>query len=578
MKQVLAGAGTYVENELPEYIEAEEGLYTANAAFREVHFPRTPDSAQRARKTLSYTELFYLHMIIQRRALARQRVLRKKKEYPMHLRDKAIKALPFTLTSGQERTIKEAAADLGGRKPMARLIQGDVGSGKTLAAFLSALPVIEAGRQAAFLAPTELLARQHAENAARFLEPLGIRLALLHGNLKKSERKLLLKALAKGEIDLIMGTHALFSKDVAFKDLGLIIIDEQHRFGVMQRIAMVEKGETPDLLLMTATPIPRTLTISIFGDLDVSTIDTMPPGRKPVITHLAAESSRDRVFRAVQVEFERGHQAFFVYPRIAKNSSGANSSAAEAAADKKSSGELGNSGKGGEFGKMGSKGSSSPEQSRESRQQSGSFDLRDAESMYQELSSRVFPGIPGGIIHSKLPEEEKKAVMERFRKGELSYVVATSVVEVGVDIPNATCMVIEHAERFGLSALHQLRGRVGRGGSQAYTFLIFSDTLTDQGKERLRVMRETSDGFVIAEEDLKIRGPGDIAGTQQSGFLQLTFSDLVRDFQILLDTRKRVLKLIKEDPGLLEPRHKVIRTVLQKVPPFQEENIYQEGI
>jgi ATP-dependent DNA helicase RecG len=291
---------------------------------------------------------------------------------------------------------------------------------------------------------------------------------------------------------------------------------------------------------MTATPIPRTLTLSIFGDLDISTIDTMPPGRKPVITHLAAESSRNRVYKAVQVEFERGHQAFFVCPRITK-------SAHETGKD---SGE--NNGR-------------------------KAYELRDAESLFQDLTEKIFPDRTGGLIHSKLPEDEKKAVMERFRRGDLQYVVATSVVEVGVDIPNATCMVVEHAERFGLSALHQLRGRVGRSGLQAYAFLIFSDSLTEQGKERLRVMRETTDGFVIAEEDLKIRGPGDIAGTQQSGFLRLTYSDLVRDFSILRSTRERAIQLLQEDPGLLQPAHEVLRNVLRKAPPFEEEYLYPEG-
>ncbi len=520
--QLLRSSVRYLEDELPRYLADAHGLIAKRDALRLVHFPKSQEDIERSRRTLAFEELFYLHLIIRRRALKRSRLRRDPRSYSTALQKKMIKQLPFTLTSGQMRSLQEITSDLGRERPMARLIQGDVGSGKTLVALLASLPVIEAGRQAAFMVPTELLAKQHAVSSADHFESMGVRIALLHGGLKQSERQLLLASLKQGDIDMVIGTHALFSQDVEFKDLALVIIDEQHRFGVMQRNALHHKGEVPDMLLMTATPIPRTLAMTVFGDLDVSTIDTMPPGRKPVITHLASEASRSRVYQAVRSEFERGHQAYFVYPRIEQ--------------------------------KEGSK-------------------LRDAESMFSYLSNEVFPGITGGLIHSQLPLETKESVMDAFRKGAVVYLAATSVIEVGVDVPNATCMVIEHAERFGLSALHQLRGRVGRGSGQAYAFLIYSQELTDSGKQRLQVMKQTSDGFVIAEEDMKIRGPGDLTGIQQSGFLRLSFSDLVEHLDILKETLSAVQTILSEDPGLLTPAHQVFLNVLEKAPPFQEELI-----
>ena len=416
--------------------------------------------------------------------------------------------------------LQEIRADLDSVKPMARLLQGDVGSGKTLTAWIAALRVIEQGGQVACMAPTELLARQHAENAAALLEPLQVKVAFLTGSVRSKERQLLLEALQAGEIDLLIGTHALFSKDIVFKQLKLVIIDEQHRFGVLQRIALMEKGEVPDLLLMTATPIPRTLALTVFGDLDVSTIKTMPPGRSPIKTHLAAEKSRDRVYHAVLSELEKGHQAYFVYPKI---------------------------------------------------EESENSDLRDAESMYAYLTEVMYPGIPAGLIHSKIPEDKKIEVMDAFREGRYSYLVSTSVVEVGVDVPRATCMIIEHAERFGLSALHQLRGRVGRGTLQSYAFLIYSDQLSPEGKQRLLVMKESQDGFYIAEQDLLLRGPGEISGVRQSGYIKLNFADLTKDFTLITQARDIVEKLLHSDPGLLNPELKNLREVLDRCPPFAEE-------
>lgn len=524
VSKLLTAAGRHIDNELPADLIEQRGLMDKSRALSQMHFPESLKIQKLARETLAYEELFHLQLVVRRRALKRQGQTRDRTNFTRGsqspLGKKLIASLPFALTRDQLKVLSEIDKDLQAAKPMARLIQGDVGSGKTLTAFISALPVIESGGQAAFMAPTELLARQHAENAAKLLEPLGVRLAYLTGSLTPAKRSLIIQALKEGDIDLIIGTHALFSRDVEFRKLRYVIVDEQHRFGVLQRIALATKGETVDMLLMTATPIPRTLTMTVFGDLDVSTIKTMPPGRKPITTHLAAEKSRDRVYSAVGVEFQRGHQAYFVYPRIDDR---------------------------------------------------GNSDLRDAESMFAYLSTKVYPGIPAGLIHSRIPEEEKLEIMDRFRTGELTYLVSTSVVEVGVDVPNAACMVIEHAERFGLSALHQLRGRVGRGDTQSYAFLIYSDALTDEGKERLMVMKESNDGFVIAERDLRLRGPGEIAGVRQSGFLKLTAADIILDHKLLSEARSKVDELLSSDPGLLHPGNRVLRELLQKAPPFEEE-------
>jgi ATP-dependent DNA helicase RecG len=416
---------------------------------------------------------------------------------------------------------------------MARLLQGDVGSGKTLVAFLVALRAVERGGQAAIMAPTELLARQHAENAGRLLEPVGIRPAFLTGNMKAAGRSQLLKALAAGDIDIVVGTHALFSRGVVYSNLNLVVVDEQHRFGVTQRQAIMAKGDHPDLLMMSATPIPRTLALTVFGDMDVSVIPDLPPGRKPVKTHLAKESNEAKVYDFVRKELAAGRQAYFVYPLI------------EADLNK---------------------------------------GLKDAESMADRLGRQVFKGLRVALVHSKLDEEEKRRTMEAFRLGEIRVLVATSVVEVGVDVPNATCMVIEHAERFGLAALHQLRGRVGRGEAQSYCFLVYSDAtpesseygvadggvLTEDGKTRLKVMLENSDGFVIAEEDLKLRGPGQIAGIEQSGYLSLGVADPIRDAAELARARTDAFAILEEDPALALPEYRRIAQVLERAPPFSQ--------
>jgi ATP-dependent DNA helicase RecG len=546
-----------LEDELPPEIIARDGLLSKAEALRAVHCPASAEELERAKKTLVYEELFYLEILVGKRAAERKAgAVPADASLPSGagpgaaeggaaggvspLQERLLERLPFSLTSDQIKTANEINRDMEGPSPMARLLQGDVGSGKTLVSFLAALKAAarEGGAapgQTAIMAPTELLARQHAENAARLLEPLGMCIAFLTGNIKAAGRKELLKSLAAGDIDIVIGTHALFSRDLVYKNLRLVIIDEQHRFGVTQRSLIMAKADHPHLLMMSATPIPRTLAMTVFGDMDVSVIRSMPPGRKPVKTHLAKQSNERKVYDFVGKELAAGRQAYFVYPLI------------------------------------------------EGRAE----ELKDAVSMAERLAREIFPEYPSALIHSKIGEDEKHRIMDAFRRGETRILAATSVVEVGVDVPNASCMVIEHAERFGLSALHQLRGRVGRGEAQSYCFLIYSDQdvpegysgvdpglLGEEGRskegKRLMVMLENNDGFVIAEKDLLFRGPGQIAGTEQSGYLRLGIADPVRDFDTLVKARADAFSILENDPGLLLPDHRIIARVLEKAPPFAE--------
>jgi ATP-dependent DNA helicase RecG len=555
VKQALDLYGPSLEDELPGGIIARDNLLSKKDAMRAFHFPSSMEELEKARKTLIYEELFYLEIMVGKRAMERRAAVRNPAGSASSgtfspLQARLLERLPFKLTSGQTEAAAEINRDMDGAWPMARLLQGDVGSGKTLVSFLAALKAVEDGGQAAIMAPTELLARQHAENAARLLEPLGVRISFLTGNIRAAGRAPLLESLAEGGADIAVGTHALFSRDVAYHDLRLVVIDEQHRFGVTQRSLIMAKGDHPHLLMMSATPIPRTLALTIFGDMDVSVIRDMPPGRKPVKTHLAREANEEKVYDFVRKELAAGHQAYFVYPLIG----------------------------GGEDGESGESGG-----------------LKAASSMAERLSRTVFPQYTTALLHSKIDEDEKQRIMQSFRRGGISILAATSVVEVGVDVPNATCMVVEHAERFGLSALHQLRGRVGRGPDQAYCFLVYSEppdtgpkglpgaekgpytrdlfssersALTDDGKARLRVMLENNDGFIIAEEDLKLRGPGQIAGIEQSGYLSLGIADPVRDAAELARAREDAFSILEGDRSLEKPENEPVAEVLRRAPPF----------
>ncbi len=495
-----------IDDDLPVNLIQKYKLLNLEDALRKIHFPQSDSDITMANRTLAFREVFFLQLATKRRGQihSRNTIINNISS----LEQKFISSLPFSLTSDQEKVLSEIRKDMSCEESMNRLLQGDVGSGKTLVAWISALHTINAGGQVAFMAPTELLARQHAQNAAKLLEKTGINIAYLDSEVKGKQRTELLKQLQNGNVDLLIGTHSLFSKDVCYRNLKLVIIDEQHRFGVEQRNALFAKGINPDVLLMTATPIPRTLALTVFGNLNVSTIKTMPIGRIPIITYLVDENRREDMYKSVGVELSRGHQAYFVYPRIDNE---------------------------------------------------GDSDLLDVQTMYSYLHTKQYPQYKGAIIHSRIEDEEKIRILNDFSEGKIQYLVATSVVEVGLDVPNATCMIVEHAERFGLSALHQLRGRVGRSTLQSWCFLAFADEITEEGKKRLGVLRRTTDGFEIAEEDLKLRGPGEIAGLRQSGFLHLKYADLQKDVQMMANARDEVDLILATDPGFLSLENSVLR-------------------
>ena len=395
---------------------------------------------------------------------------------------------------------------------MNRLIQGDVGCGKTVVAFIACLIAVENDYQSAIMAPTEILAEQHYLNIHRYIEDLGIKIALLTGSLAKSEKKAILNDIKNGEINLAIGTHALIQGDVEFKKLGLVIVDEQHRFGVIQRAQLKNKGINPDILVMTATPIPRTLAMTVFGDLDVSVIDELPPGRRPVKTKVFKERDRAQLYKLIRDELVKGRQSYIVYPLI---------------------------------------------------EESEELDLRDATKMAEHLQKDIFPEHKIALLHGRMKPEEREAVMKTFKAQETNILVSTTVIEVGIDVPNATVMVIEHAERFGLSQLHQLRGRVGRGGHDSHCILLAGRVGSLDTYQRLKVMEDTNDGFKIAEEDLKLRGPGDFLGTRQSGLPDFRIANLLIDASILQKARDETFNIIKNDPELSMPEHAVLKEIVK---------------
>ncbi|MCQ2398416.1 MAG: ATP-dependent DNA helicase RecG [Sphaerochaetaceae bacterium] len=502
---------TVIDEILPSNLIEKYRLIDYDSAIRKMHNPLCEEDIVNSRRTLAFSEVFYMQLASMRRP-AGSDIRRSTEKRVYEQESRFIANLSFKLTGDQEKVLDEIRTDMSKSESMNRLLQGDVGSGKTMVAWISAVHVIAEGRQVAFMAPTELLARQHSQNAAKLFEKTGISVAYLDGEVHGKSRQLLLEQLAKGNINLLIGTHALFSKDVKFSNLGYVIIDEQHRFGVEQRNALFRKGENPDILLMTATPIPRTLALTVYGNLNVSTIKTMPAGRIPIKTFLVDSSRRQEMYRSVGVELSRGHQAYFVYPRIEAD-----------------------------------------------EEQQDSSGLRDVETMYGYLSTRQYPQFRGALIHSRLSDDEKIKILNDFSEKKLDYLVATSVVEVGLDVPEATCMVVEHAEVFGLSALHQLRGRVGRSSLASWCFLVYEKNISDDGKKRLSVLRRTNDGFEIAEEDLKIRGPGEITGLRQSGFTNLKYASMDRDIEMMACARDEVAAILKDDPGLLSVGNSVIR-------------------
>ncbi len=511
MRAAIDMYGRRVEDELDPSLAGGHGLLPKAQALSSIHFPSSTAEREAAQRTLAYEELFKFQLGIALRIRARRSQSIPRIPAKGILAERLLQRLPFTLTADQAAALSEIAADMDEPHPMARLLQGDVGSGKTIVALLAALRTVERGGQVAIMAPTELLARQHAATAAKLIEPLGVRLAFLSGNVDDAARPPLLAALREGGIDIVIGTHALFSQDVAYKSLKFIVIDEQHRFGVMQRIALYKKGDIPDMLMMTATPIPRSLALTLFGDLAVSSIKTLPPGRKAVKTHLAKQGHESRVYDFVRKILSEGRQAYFVYPLIGESDKAA---------------------------------------------------LKSAEDMAKQLAQEIYPEHQVSLLHSRLKEERKRAIMDDFTAGKTRILVATTVVEVGVDVPNAAVMVVEHAERFGLSALHQLRGRIGRSEHQSYCFFVYSQDITEDAIRRLKALYDSSDGFALAEEDLRIRGPGELLGTAQSGALRLLIANPLRDFELLKLARADAFRIVKEDPGFLSAPHAVYRRVI----------------
>ena len=499
-----------------EYMTAPErtalSLPSLPDALGALHRPASLAEAEAGRRRLAYDELFFLQLVQARvrreQTLARPGVIHRRTNALIR---PLLEGLPFALTNGQARVLREIVADMTSERRMNRLLQGDVGSGKTVIALFAMLLAVEAGWQAALMAPTELLAEQHARRIRSWVDPLGVRIALLTGGMAAAERRKSLSGLAAGDIQIAVGTHALIQEGVEFHRLGLVVVDEQHRFGVRQRMALGERDTNPDVLVMSATPIPRSLALALYGDLDLSLLDELPPGRQAVRTELKTPAQRSDVYRFVDQELELGRQAYVVFPLV---------------------------------------------------DESEKVDLLSATKEHDRLAQDVFPHRRLGLVHGQLGSDEKERVMRDFRAGEIDLLVATTVIEVGIDVANATMMVVEHAERFGLSQLHQLRGRVGRGAAESHCILIAE--AGDVAQERLKVLRDSTDGFAIARADLAIRGQGDLFGALQSGRDPvLRHADLLRDEALLVEAQRQARAMVDEDPHLERPANERVRVVLE---------------
>lgn len=515
VKALLQELPTQLQETIPGYIVKDKHLMPYNEAIRQIHAPTDTQNLQKARLRLKFEELFYIQIKLLRLKLVRKEKYRGHEfgKIGEHFNRFYNEKLPFELTNAQKKVLREIRQDVGSGKQMNRLLQGDVGSGKTLVALMTMLMAVDNGAQACLMAPTEILASQHFEGITQLLEGLGIQVALLTGNTKAAARRKIHESLLDGSLHILIGTHALIEDIVQFENLGVVVIDEQHRFGVEQRSRLWRKNERlPHVLVMTATPIPRTLAMTLYGDLDVSVIDELPPGRKSIQTLHWYDSQRLRVFGFMKEQIELGRQIYIVYPLI---------------------------------------------------KESEKMDYKDLMDGYESIV-RAFP-LPLyqiSIVHGQMKPKDKDYEMQRFVKGETQIMVATTVIEVGVNVPNASVMVIESAERFGLSQLHQLRGRVGRGAEQSYCILMTSYKLGKDSKIRLETMVRTNDGFEIADIDLKLRGPGDITGTQQSGITDLRIADLSKDMQILQLARETAILVLDTDPHLEKPENNIIRNAI----------------
>ena len=510
MKRLVDGYVDGLDDPLPDALRARHHLELLSLALRAGHFPKTDADYASARRRLVYDEflLLQLGLAIRRHRQGRQPGLAMNP--PGALARRLLAALPFAHTPAQERVWREIRMDMAEPYPMNRLLQGDVGSGKTVVAALAILTAVESGYQTALMAPTEILAEQHLMTLTQLLEPLAVEVALLTNAVKGKARERVQAGTADGTIACVVGTHALVQGGVRFRRLGLAVVDEQHRFGVNQRATLRRKGESPDVLVMTATPIPRTLALTLYGDLEVSVIDELPPGRKPVVTKARTESARRQIYGFLREQVSAGRQVYVVYPLV---------------------------------------------------EESEAIDLRAATEMADRLQREVFADLRVGLLHGRMAFAEKDRVMREFKAGALHILVSTTVIEVGIDVPNASVMLIEHAERFGLSQLHQLRGRVGRGPWKSYCILL-SGAASEDARRRLDAMTATTDGFRIAEADLALRGPGDFFGTRQSGLPEFRVADLLRDAAVLEEARADAVAIVQRDPRLLEPEHRDLRAAL----------------
>lgn len=496
---------------LPPYIIERLKLMPLDSALRMAHYPSTADELSRANMRLKFEELFYIQLSIMRYARERQA---KRNGHRFTIVGEKFNTfyhhyLPFSLTNAQKRVIREMRTDMGSGRQMNRLLQGDVGSGKTLVALMTMLIALDNGCQTCIMAPTEILAEQHLETFRKFLGNMPVRVELLTGTVKGKKRKVILEGLSEGSVDILVGTHAVIEDNVEFRNLGLVVIDEQHRFGVAQRARLWKKNQLPPhILVMTATPIPRTLAMTLYGDLDVSVIDELPPGRKPIKTVHTYDNRPEELYRGVQHEIEAGHQVYFVYPLV---------------------------------------------------KESEKLELKNVQEEYGNIQ-RIFPNYKVSMVHGQMKPAEKDVEMQKFVSGETQILVATTVIEVGVNVPNASVMVIQNAERFGLSQLHQLRGRVGRGAEQSYCILVTNYELSRDTRRRIQIMTETNDGFEIAEADLKLRGPGDLEGTQQSGIaFDLKIANLARDGQLVQLARDTAAFVLDSDPELSLPDNALLK-------------------
>jgi len=499
-----------IRDPLPPEMRQKFELCHLRFALQNIHQPENSDSLAVARRRLIFEELLVLQLGLLR--LKSREKATNTKLLKQNYTEEFTQLLPFTLTGAQRRAIDDAMADMMGASPMNRLVQGDVGSGKTAVAAALCYSVVKNGYQAAMMAPTEILATQHAESLSKMLEGTGVRVALLTGSVTAAKRRKLLEKLALGEIDLLVGTHALFTDDVCFPNLALVVTDEQHRFGVAQRTALAEKGDHAHMLVMSATPIPRTLALMIYGDLDISILNELPPGRQPIASYRIDSSKRNRAYGYIRKHIEEGRQGYIICPRVEESDS----------------------------------------------------DMASVTEYAENLKNNVFPDLSVGILHGKMKAKEKDAVMERFAEGEIDILVSTTVVEVGVDVPNAVIMLIENAERYGLSQLHQLRGRIGRG-KYASTCIFLSDAKGDETNERLKIMCSTSDGFKIADEDLRLRGPGDFFGSRQHGLPQLQIASMAEDMNVLKEAQNCARELLQNDPNLSLPEHRGLRAAVRKL-------------